>query len=290
MRFINIHKNIRSLLTILFTFLLVAYTPDKGNGIKTLNAKRIYKNVSQSYIDFETILMKSNLNLEISGKKYNLKANIRIKKDSLIWINLNHSTGYPVARILLTNDSIKVLDKIHKEFYKGDYSSLMKKFNINISYNTIQGILTNELIAFTKKRKPSKIFEDYHSSVDSGMYVIQNFNDRIIRKQTKKGNDIFMCEKIIINPKTFKINNIIIEDIQESRKLNIFYSDFKELDNFIAKEDSIVNKNLFPAKVSFKLQVDTIYTNFNIKYSKVRINPETKFNFKVPPSYSINEL
>ena len=274
----------------LLTFILVAYSPDKGTDVKPLNAKKISKNVRKSYINYEIISMKSNLKLEISGKTYNLKANIRIKKDSMIWINLNHPTGYPVARILLTNDSIKVLDKIHKDFYKGNYNSLMKKFNVNFSYNTIQGILTNELIAFTKKRKPNKIFEGYFSSIDSGMYVIQNFNDRIIKKQTKKDNNIFMCEKTIINPNSFKIKDVIIEDIQGSRKLNIFYSDFKEFDDFIATEDSVVNKKLFPAMVSFNLQVDTNYTSFDIKYSKVRINQETKFNFKIPSSYSTEEL
>jgi len=290
MRLNKIHNNTKSFLIVLLTLLLVAYTPDRNKSIKPLNAKKIYKNVSQAYIDFDIISMKSSLKIDIAGKKYNLKANIRIKKDSVIWINLNHSTGYPVARILLTNDSIKVLDKIHKDYYKGDYNSLMKKFNINFSYNTIQGVLTNELIAFTKKRKTSKVFEDYFSSIDSNMYVIQNFNDRVIKKQTKKGKNAFMCEKTIINSGTFKISDIIINDIQESRKLNISYSDFKELDNFNTKEDSIVNSNLFPEKVSFKLQVDTNFTNFDIKFSKVRINPETKFNFKIPSSYSTEDL
>jgi len=290
MRLNKIHNSTKSFLIVLLTFLLVAYTPDRNKSIKPLNAKKIYKNVTQAYIDFDIISMKSSLKIDIAGKKYNLKANIRIKKDSVIWINLNHSTGYPVARILLTNDSIKVLDKIHKDYYKGDYNSLMKKFNINFSYNTIQGILTNELIAFTKKRKPSKVFEDYFSSIDSNMYVIQNFNDRIIKKQTKKGKNSFMCEKTIINSGTFKISDIIIEDIQGSRKLNISYSDFKELDNFTAKEDSVVNSNLFPEKVSFKLQVDTNFTNFDIKFSKVRINQETKFSFKIPNSYSTEDL
>ncbi len=290
MRLNNTHINTRSLIIVLLTFLLVAYAPDKNNNIKPLNAKKIYRNTVQAYINYNFITIKSNLKLNISDKNYNLKANIRIKKDSVIWINLNHSTGYPVARILLTHDSIKVLDKIHKKYYRGDYNSLMKKFNINFSYNTIQGILTNELIAFTKKRKPSKIFEDYYSYIDSNMYIIQNFNDRVIRKQTKKANTSFICEKTILNSKTFKINNIIIEDINESRKLNISYSDFKELGDFTLLEDSIVNKNLFPEKVSFKLQVDTTLTNFNLKYSKIKINNETKFSFKIPDSYSTENL
>jgi len=290
MRLNNTHINTRSLIIVLLTFLLVAYAPDKNNNIKPLNAKKIYRNTVQAYINYNFITIKSNLKLNISDKNYNLKANIRIKKDSVIWINLNHSTGYPVARILLTHDSIKVLDKIHKKYYRGDYNSLMKKFNINFSYNTIQGILTNELIAFTKKRKPSKIFEDYYSYTDSNMYIIQNFNDRVIRKQTKKANTSFICEKTILNSKTFKINNIIIEDINESRKLNISYSDFKELGDFTLLEDSIVNKNLFPEKVSFKLQVDTTLTNFNLKYSKIKINNETKFSFKIPDSYSTENL
>jgi len=289
MKLNNLYINIKSLIIGLLTFLLVAYAP-KNNNIKPLNAKKIYRNTVQAYINYNFITIKSNLKLKISDKSYNLKANIRIKKDSIIWINLNHSTGYPVARMLLTHDSIKVLDKIHKKYYRGDYNSLMKKFNINFSYNTIQGILTNELIAFTKKRKSSKIFEDYYSYTDSDMYVIQNFNDRIIRKQTKKANTSFICEKTILNSKTFKINNIIIEDINESRKLNISYSDFKELGDFTLLEDSITNKNLFPEKISFKLQVDTSLTDFNLKYSKIKINNETKFSFKIPDSYSTENL
>ena len=283
-------KNIKPLFVILITFLLVSFSPDRNTDLKPLGAKKIYKHVVRNYVDFDIISLKSNMKLGIKGKSFNLKANIRIKRDSIIWINLSHSTGIPVARLMLTNDSIHVLDRIKKVYYRGDYKSLRDDFKINFSFNTIQGILTNELIAFTNKRKPNKIFEDYRSRIDSNMYVIQNFNDRIIKKQKKKENDFFMLEKILVLPESYKISDFIIEDISGKRNLKVSYSEFKELDGFSSETDSVENKNLFPAKVNFSLKVDSVETSFYLKYSKIKINKETKFIFKVSDSYEIKDL
>jgi hypothetical protein len=271
--------------------MLVSFSPNRRDQLKPISAKKLYKNITNNYIDYEVMVMKATMALNIKSKSYNLKANIRIKKDSLIWINLTHSTGIPVVRVLLTNDSIKVLERIDKNYYKGDYKSLSNEFKINFTFNTIMGILTDELISFTKNKKPNRIFESYKSDNDSDNYTLQNYNDRIVKKQKRKGNDFFMLEKILISPDAFKITDFIIEDASENRELRVSYSDFQKIDNIISNADTInENYGLFPHNVIFSLKADSSSTDFELNYSKVKINEDKKFSFRIPDTYEVKEL
>jgi hypothetical protein len=287
----NNFKNIRPVLIVFFTLMLVSFSPNRRDQLKPISAKKLYKNITNNYIDYEVMVMKATMALNIKSKSYNLKANIRIKKDSLIWINLTHSTGIPVVRVLLTNDSIKVLERIDKNYYKGDYKSLSNEFKINFTFNTIMGILTDELISFTKNKKPNRIFESYKSDNDSDNYTLQNYNDRIVKKQKRKGNDFFMLEKILISPDAFKITDFIIEDASENRELRVSYSDFQKIDNIISNADTInENYGLFPHNVIFSLKADSSSTDFELNYSKVKINEDKKFSFRIPDTYEVKEL
>jgi hypothetical protein len=263
--------------------MLFSFTPEKNKGI---SAKKLYKTVVNNYIDYEIINLKGNVKLNYGDKNYNLKANIRIKHDSIIWINLNHSTGISVARIILTNDSIKVLDRINKVYYSGDYLSLTKKYRLDFSFKTFQSIFTNEFFDFTKvKKKEEKVFEDFKSFVDSNFYKIQNFTPKKLKKQIKKNNtDNFLKEQFYILPENYKIKEIKIEDINESRKLHINYSEFTSVNN---QNDTT---QLLPKKIEVMVKNDKQSSDFTISYNKIRINQETKFSFKIPDSYKKEKL
>jgi len=245
--------------------------------MRNFGSKKLYKLVSKNYLDYNTLSIRSGIKVEFNNKKYSLKGNFRIKKDSIIWLNLNHSSGISVLRAVLTPDSIKYLDKINKKYYAGTYEMTAKALKINLSFKSLQSLLTNELISISDNRKPIRVFSDYKSYIDSNMYILQNVNNRKIKKFYKKNKfNFLLLEKIHIRPCVFKIEKFEVEDLKTKKKLTIDYSDFTKIDS-----------TLFPKKINFKVIEDSSITSINMKYSKIKVNPRNKYKFKVPKKYEI---
>lgn len=258
-------------------FIFISFVSDKPKKIKNYGSKKLYKIVAKNYLNYNTLSIKSSIKVDFKGKKYSLKANFRIKKDSIIWLNLNHVTGMSVLRAVLTPDSIKYLDKINKKYYAGAYESTAKKLDINLSFKSFQSMLTNELISISDKRKPIKVFADYKSSVDSCMYVLNNHKKRHIKKFYKKDKyDFFLLEQVKIIPNSYKVKEFSAEDLITKKQLNIVYNNFSEIDS-----------TLFPKNINFTVIEDTSVTSINMKYSKIRVNPKNKYSLKVPKKYEV---
>ncbi len=71
--------------------------------------------LAKNRINFQTFSSKMHVHYEESdGKDYEVNAFIHIKKDSMIWIVVNLAFGLEAFRMMITPDSVKVLDKIKK--------------------------------------------------------------------------------------------------------------------------------------------------------------------------------
>ena len=255
----------------------MSFSNDKPKKLKNYGSKRLYKLVTRNYLDYNTLSIKSSIKIEFNNKKYSLKGNIRLTKDSVIWINLNHASGIPVLRAIITHDSIKYLDKINKKYYAGEYEETAKTLKINLNFKSLQSLLTNELISVSDDRKPSRVFGDYKSHIDSNMYVLQNVRDRKIKKfQKRKKSDILLLEQIHIRPYVFKIEKFDVEEIKTKKKITIDYYKFTKIDS-----------TLFPKRVDFTVKSDSSLTLINIKYSRIRVNSKNKYSFRIPKKYEI---
>ena len=60
-----------------------------------------------------------SLNVEYSEDKgkTSLKGQLRIQSDSLIWLTFSPALGIEAARVLLTNDSVKFINRLNKTYF-----------------------------------------------------------------------------------------------------------------------------------------------------------------------------
>ena len=267
----------RLLFLVSVIFIFLSFSNDKPKKMRNYGSKKLYKLVSSNYLDYNTLSIKSGIKIEFNNKNYSLKGNFRLRKDSLIWINLNHASGLPVLRAIITPDSIKYLDKINKKYYSGKYEETAKALKINLNFKSLQSLLTNELISVSDNRKPSRIFSDYKSYIDSNMYVLQNVKNRKIKKFYKRNkSNILLLEQIHIRPGVFKIEKFEVEEIKTNKKLTIDYYKFTKIDS-----------TLFPKRVDFTVKSDSSLTVINMKYSRIKVNTKNKYNFRIPKKYEI---
>ena len=87
-----------------------------------ISESRLFKNVGDSALSFETLYAKKiDLTLRDKEKSNSLKAMLRVKRDSFIWISVTAPLGIEVARVLFTPDSVKFINARAKEYLISDY-------------------------------------------------------------------------------------------------------------------------------------------------------------------------
>lgn len=107
-----------------------------------LYIKKVWDTIHKNNIDFRTFNAKIKVDFQGSdGKKYDLNAFVRIKKDSIIWVNINAALGFDAFRVLITPDSVKVINKLNKTVQLRSVGYLQEVTKIPMSFSDLQNLL-----------------------------------------------------------------------------------------------------------------------------------------------------
>ncbi|WP_205508768.1 DUF4292 domain-containing protein [Longitalea arenae] len=107
-----------------------------------LYIKQVWDNIHKNTIDFQTFSAKIKVDFEGSdGKKNDFNAFVRIKKDSIMWININAALGFDAFRVLVTPDSVKVINKLNKTVQLRSVESLQEVTKMPMSFSDLQNLI-----------------------------------------------------------------------------------------------------------------------------------------------------
>ncbi len=217
-------------------------------------------------VDFNYLTTSSKIKFSNDDKNLNATANIRMKKDSIIWISVTPGFGIEVARGLITRDSLIFINRLNKEYSAFNFKDLSKEFNFEIDFNLVQAILLGNMpVEVSPEDKVKKEARYFVVRQEDGPLFIENFIDA----QTMKLARVAIVEK---------------EKNEESRKvennaLNLSYSDFQML-----KEQMLPFENL--VSLDYQQNGQKKRTEINIQHKKANIADEAlRFPFSIPEKY-----
>jgi len=96
---------------------------------------------------FSTFSGKAKMNVSVRGQKHDLVAHIRIKKDEAIWASVFALEGIvQVARVLITPDSVKMLNYLEKEAVVKPIAEITKMLPATADYNTLQNLILGNVL------------------------------------------------------------------------------------------------------------------------------------------------
>jgi len=99
----------------------------------------------KSRVDFKTYSGKAKMRYEGPDNKYELTAHIRIRKDSVIWIQVTAVMGgFPVARIFVTRDSFFMLNYIDKDAIAVPLSRAVRLLPGNVDFASLQNLIMGD--------------------------------------------------------------------------------------------------------------------------------------------------
>jgi hypothetical protein len=98
--------------------------------------------IDSNRIVFRTFSAKVKVNFEgKDGKKSDFNATIRLYKDSVMWISINALLGIEAFRVLITPDSVKVMNKVDKIIQLRSVSYLKEVAKIPFTFHDLQELL-----------------------------------------------------------------------------------------------------------------------------------------------------
>lgn len=215
------------------------------------------KTIDIEQIDFGYLQGKARMVFKDEKKERDLKANIRIRKDSVIWMTFS-VIGVQGGKALINKDSITIVSTVDKEYYVFDYAELSKRFNFKIDYAVIESAMLGNLL------KPKEASD----AIDTE----QGFD-----KLTQTEGSVTI--KNLISPVTKKIEHVDLTESATSNTLKLDYSNFQPLGDKSFPYNGFVS-------IFYKTASGIFNNTITFEYTKVELgDKELKFPFNIPKRY-----
>lgn len=246
---------------------------NKAEKVDNLNASKLIDSVNSHRLAFDYFSSKLSVELTLPDDSKSFKANLRIRKDSVIWIYIMKAT-LPVATVSITKDSVKFVNKLNKSYFLGTFSYINDMFNTELDYYMLQDLLTADFIAYNKEQK-------YKEDEDTSYYFLSSIGKRKMKrafekdKQIKKEPYVF---RYWINPGTYRPAKTIINDLNDTTSLTVENPEFESVDSMVV-----------PASLKITAANAKAEIGLDVKYSKTKVNEKTDFPFNIPEGYERKE-
>jgi hypothetical protein len=244
--------------TVLLLMLLVVSCKPKqsvaeASANESLVASKIIKGHYADEKVFSSLNIRANARYKDKNNSYSFSADIRIKKDEIIWINVK-LFGYPVAKAIITPDKVSYYEKSSSTYFEGDFSLLSDWLGTELDFNKVQNLLIGYAIDDLTSSK-------YLAKIENEMYQLSEKN---------KSNT---AKTFYFEAANFLIKKEEIQQIKEDRNLEVFYPSHKNQ-----------NGMFLPNEIQIKAQQKDM-VSIELEYKNILFNENLSYPFSIPNGY-----
>lgn len=209
-------------------------------------------------ISYRSFSAKVNVDYRgFDGKSYDVNANVRMLKDSVIWINVNAFMGIDAMRVLITKDSVKLLNKLDKVYTARSVDYLQFVTELPLDLYTLQDLIIGNPVYLDS----NIVSYSTSNGITSMMSLGSWFKNLLTLSEPNKG---------LIR---IKLDDV---DIARSRTADLTYSDYEEKKGYpfsTKRRITVTEKKRLDIKLDFK---------------QYEFNSDVSFPFTVPKNYEFN--
>ena len=264
---ISLQKKILILVLIIFSVLInfscksVKVLPD-GSPIKNLNNKNLIGKINELKPKFKNFRSNIRVNFQNKISNYQVNLNLRIIDKEAFWISANMLV--PIAKLLITDKKIKFFEKFQKNFFEEDLEDLNTYLGFNVQFETIKNLFVGSPLSDFEKIKFDRVDNEKFYKIS---YLSLN----------KKFNYVYS-----INPKTFLMNQQVIDFENSRKKITIKYLRYQK-----------INYKSYPKIVNIIFEDDNEITKIELDFEKIDLPKKLNIPFKIPEGYKkliLNDL
>ncbi|MFZ2897993.1 MAG: DUF4292 domain-containing protein [Saprospiraceae bacterium] len=218
------------------------------------NAKFLLKKMAQQQVSADWFSSRAKISYEDDELAVSASANIRMRKDSVIWANIK-KLNIEAGRALIRPDSFFVIDRINRQYTRQPVSDIANMLQLPASFELLQTILLGNPFFFTT---------DLQVAIEGPNYSLSGEDNRFSTTYLLDGRD-FLLKKIAVSEK------------ESGRTVEMELSQYGPLDK--KQKFSYIRILRMDSPETGPLQVE-------IEFSKVELNIPKNIEFEIPSRYT----
>jgi hypothetical protein len=224
---------------------------DTVASVKSTNLQ-LLKNKTSTY---QTLSMRGKAQLGIDGDENNVSVNIRMLKDKKIWMSVTAIAGIEIARVLVTPDSLVVINRLQGLVLQQPFRYIHQYANREINFLMLQDILAGNAIK-------EFMVEDVALISQNGAWLLSG---------QKNG----LGFQILFNT-LLKASQTNLNDVRTGQALKVVYGNYTE-----------VNQALYPTGMQLQSFSGRKKINIDFDFTKIESNVALDFSFTVPKRFQV---
>lgn len=213
--------------------------------------------VKQHYdkeVDFNTLQGKLSLNYQTEERSQSVTVNFRMKKNDTIWMS-GQLLGIPLAKVMITPNSVQFYEKITRTYFDGDFSLLSDLLGTPLDYEKVQNLLLGQTIYDLRD-------ERYRLTESSRGYQLQPVQENFLKRM------------FLLDAGNFKAVAQQLGQERENRSVTVTYPEYQK-----------VQGQLFPSQIKIVANEGTASTLIDMTFRNVEFNVPVSFPFSIPSGY-----
>ena len=206
---------------------------------------------------YESLTISGKATAEIPGEGFDVRVNYRmnILKDSLIWIRVS-KLGIEAARVMITRDSVFVLDNLQEQYVRSGYDPAKKFTGLAVDFSMLEDLIVGNLHIIPRR------FKEIRNGANAGWVELNG---------EENGTEFTYS----IDKNWLKLAKIYAYNPWESQQTEILYSAFQKH-----------GKGLMPQEGKIRVTLPK-ELKLDFSHSRVRVNPEKmSLKFNIPSNYT----
>lgn len=227
-----------------------------GTSVRKRSTRFLTKKMTeQSRGDYEWFAGRAKMKFQDMQQNQSVRTTVRVRKDSAIWASFS-LLGIEGARVLITPDSIKMINRLDKSYFVGDFKYIERTFQVPLDFQSLQDMIIGNPLYFTEYGTSwaSDVVNDYYRIFGVSTFEAAYF----------------------LNTSSFQLEKMTFEDKAQNRKIDMRLEEYKKLDDkssFSYFRDIYINSK---TTGNAQLQID---------YSKIEFDVPKSLPFNIPAKY-----
>jgi hypothetical protein len=231
------------------------------SGLTMSTAEAAFTAIRKQAINYQTFSARLQIELIQSGNSsLRSRADLKIIRNQKIQISIQPLAGIEIARIEISRDSIKMLDRMNKQYLMDTLANIEANMHLPVNFYNLQALLTNQL--FLPNEDPDN-WPGYAS-------------ERFVSEQTVQGFTLLTQQDGIRYQ--FAISDRLDATEITDRHQNGLLMNYMHF--------GTVGTTIFPMEINTEWRENSIPKGkATILYSNINIDKPVEITFSVPQSY-----
>lgn len=261
------------LLVCLYSCKTVKNSAPSDYEIKNISDAKLIKSIESNYLSYNNIYIKKySADISINGSRKSFSGSLFMQRDSHVIMTVAPLLGIELFRAKLASDSVYLIDRTKKSVYSGSYGLIEKLAHLDVNFQTVQAILSDELFTVDESLKDGSFNKKFKHHISQNRYNLANVKQLIINKNGQTTNII---QNFQIMPQVFKVSESSVKNLTNGNSLQILYLDMLD-----------VNGVQFPSKIKISGFRGGKKVEANLLFHSVDVNSKNTIQFQIPSKYN----